>query len=109
MVLDELLKRFPYLAAVPKDAPDGLDSALPPPPPVDWTDAGNLFPNKVKEKDQEEDGEEEEEGVGSWEDWALCLGAQITATTRKEVWNRLHYTCSAVSCRTCTGELIIRE
>lgn len=96
MVLDELLKRFPYLATVPEDAPDGLDSPLPPPPPVDWTNAGNLFPNKVKEDGQEDDTEEEE-GLDTWEDWALCIGAQITGATREEVWNRLHYTCSAVS------------
>lgn len=96
MVLDELLKRFPYLSAVPEDAPDGLDSPLPPPPPLDWTNAGNLFPNKVKLEGQEEDGEEED-GPDTWEDWALCIGAQITATTREEVWSRLHYTCSAVS------------
>lgn len=96
MVLDKLLERFPYLASVPEDAPDGLDSPLPPPPPVDWTNIGNLYPNRVKVEGEEADPEEEE-GADTWEDWALCIGAQITATTRAEVHGRLHYTCSAVS------------
>jgi DNA polymerase eta len=32
----------------------------------------------------------------TWEDWALCVGAEIMADVRAEIWKRLHYTCSAV-------------
>jgi hypothetical protein len=44
------------------------------------------------------DVEEQEPEKGSWEDWALCLGAEIMAELRAEVWKQLHYTCSAVNC-----------
>jgi DNA polymerase eta len=52
--------------------------------------------------DQEE--EEERENASSWEDWALCIGAEIMAELRDEVYKRLHYTCSAVSLQlACSG------
>ncbi|ORY35599.1 hypothetical protein BCR39DRAFT_510982 [Naematelia encephala] len=86
MAIDRLLLVHPYLASVPEDAPDGLDSALPPAPPIDWSKAGNVFPA---------DGEEGAREVTTWEDWALCMGAEIMAEVREEVWKRLHYTCSA--------------
>lgn len=131
MVLERLLAAHPYLANVPDDAPDGLDSTLPKAPPIDWTKAGNVFPiaGEVEDKsapgegeggdEADEDGEESgEQHIWSsqksddgremgryaggpqgdtWEDWALCIGAEIMAEVREEVWKRLHYTCSAVS------------
>jgi DNA polymerase eta len=130
MVIDRLLEIHPYLAAQPVDAPDGLDSPLPRAPPIDWTKAGEVFPTNgegsepVAEVEGEEQGEGEmyssqqsnEEGRGpagesrgrrdddvTWEDWALCLGAEIMAEIRGEVWKRLHYTCSAVSSRRSFG------
>jgi DNA polymerase eta len=128
MVIDRLVALHPYLAAPPADAPDGLDSALPRPPPIDWTKAGNVFPINGEEahaavSEEAEVGEGEghmyssqrsdEDGNGpggreggskpengvSWEDWALCIGAEIMAEVREEVWKKLHYTCSAVSCQ----------
>ena len=107
MVIERLLVAHPYLATVPDDAPDGLDSPLPRAPPIDWTKAGNVFPvtgdveNSQKDVDRaSEDGEEEgrrdREGA-TWEDWALCIGAEIMAELREAVWKQLHYTCSAVS------------
>lgn len=111
MALERLLVRHPYLATVPDDAPEGMDSPLPPPPPIDWTRAGNVFPingdadqaDEVEEREEErsEDGEQEPQGrpreETTWEDWALCMGAEIMAEVRSEIWTRLHYTCSAVS------------
>jgi DNA polymerase eta len=122
MVIDRLLALFPYLNEPPPDAPEGLDSPLPRAPPIDWTKAGNIFPINGEESDaalQEVEGEaqiyssqqSDEEGRGpavgdegrvrdagvTWEDWALCLGAELMAEIREEVWKRLHYTCSAVS------------
>ena len=112
MVIDRLVTRHPYLATVPDDAPDGRDSDLPPPPPIDWSRAGNIFPvsgveddiQAMDEEQRSEDGYEEDEGrsrrnsgdEATWEDWALCVGAEIMAEVRNEVWTRLHYTCSAV-------------
>ncbi|ODN78784.1 hypothetical protein L202_04339 [Cryptococcus amylolentus CBS 6039] len=105
MVLERLLIEHPYLATVPEDAPNGIDSPLPPPPPIDWSKAGTVFPIDGKEHDDGEEGEvTSEDGEGgererggrdTWEDWALCLGGQLMSEVRGEVYNRLHYTCTA--------------
>ena len=107
MVVERLLERRPYLKTVPEDAPNGLDSPLPPPPPIDWTGAGNVFPINGDKDDPEGgagdqgDGTDESktrrEAESSWEDWALCIGAELMAELRAEVYKQLHYTCSAVS------------
>jgi len=120
MVIDRLLATHPYLAAPPPDAPEGLDSPLPKAPPIDWTKAGEVFPvNGEESESTSAEHEHEMEGGGepfssqrsdeepritkggdagaTWEDWALCYGAEIMAEIRGEVWKRLHYTCSAVS------------
>lgn len=115
MVNERILAKFPYLAAVPSDAPDGLDSALPPPPPIDWSRAGEVFPiggedgesptgEDQHEEERSEDGQSDDgrqpkrtHDEVTWEDWALCIGAEIMAETRNAVWTKLHYTCSAVS------------
>lgn len=103
-VVERLLVLHPFLASVPDDAPDGLDSQLPPAPPIDWSKAGNVFP--IGDID-DAGGHEEVDGDGprssqggpaagpGWEDWALCLGAEIMSELRAEVFKRLHYTCSA--------------
>ena len=117
MVNERLLAQHPYLAAVPADAPDGLDSLLPPAPPIDWTKAGEVFPingdsaagdqedehaeDERSEDDRSEDGQivtpRKWRNEATWGDWALCLGAEVMAEVREEVWKKLHYTCSAVS------------
>jgi DNA polymerase eta len=114
LVIERLLEKFPYLGRVPDDAPDGMDSILPDAPSVEWGKAGNVFPGNgepapdgAEASGEGEIGEEgdvgNEIGVeqgkdgGSWEDWALCIGGEIMAEVREEVWKRLHYTCSAVS------------
>lgn len=101
MVLERLLELHPYLRSVPEDAPEGLDSPLPSPPPIDWSKAGHIVP--VADSGDEGAGEGEVEGhegvedaATTWGDWALCVGAEIMAEVREEVWKRLHYTCSAV-------------
>ena len=107
-MVDRLLALHPHLATVPADAPDGMDSRLPPPPPIDWTKAGNVFPvdgepeeggeTGVQDDPQsDEDQGDEQREEATWEDWALCLGAEIMAELRAEVYKKLHYTCSAVS------------
>ena len=117
MVNERLLAQHPYLAAVPADAPDGLDSLLPPAPPIDWTKAGEVFPingdsaagdqeDEHAEDERSEDGRSDDGQIvtprkrrneATWGDWALCLGAEVMAEVREEVWKKLHYTCSAVS------------
>lgn len=43
-VRDEILKRYPYLAEVPINAPKGKDTPLPPPPPISWKGLGTIVP-----------------------------------------------------------------
>lgn len=44
-VREEILRRYPYLAEVSPDAPDGKDSPLPPPPPpIMWNGLGTIIP-----------------------------------------------------------------
>ncbi|WWC90735.1 uncharacterized protein L201_005672 [Kwoniella dendrophila CBS 6074] len=124
MVIEKLLTLYPYLATIPDDAPDGIDSVLPPPPPINWLKAGNVFPiNGITKSDEKETGQQElpssqdfgdqeeqrsEDGLedgdnllrkqqnkDTWEDWALCVGAEIMKDTRDEIFRLLHYTCSA--------------
>lgn len=112
MSLSRILKHHPHLATVPADAPDGLDTPLPPAPPIDWSLAGNLVPTDrelqarradegLEEVNSDDEGDEQdherrgETGGETWEDWALCMGAEIMAEVRKAIWDRLHYTCSA--------------
>ncbi|KAJ9100920.1 hypothetical protein QFC20_005336 [Naganishia adeliensis] len=101
LTIKEILRRHPHLATVPADAPQGIDSPLPPPPPISWAEAGNVFPIKGETKDVDStvdhDGNDEEgaEGVGGWEDVALCLGAELMGRLRGEVREKLGYTCSA--------------
>nr|ODO02270.1 DNA polymerase eta subunit [Cryptococcus depauperatus CBS 7855] len=111
MVIEELLVAHPYLAKVPDDAPNGLDSPLPLPPAIDWSRAGNVFPVNGKdgfEDEANDSGSEDYESEASedirlgarqpkdsWEDWALCKGAELMSAVRHEVYRKLHYTCSA--------------
>ncbi|ORX38540.1 hypothetical protein BD324DRAFT_621278 [Kockovaella imperatae] len=98
MVAERLLDRFPHLKNVPEDAPSGLDSPLPPPPPIDWTNAGNVFPIHGEGEKGAEDGAlaaDKSCERPDWEDWALCVGADLMGELRSEVHKRLHYTCSA--------------
>lgn len=43
-VRDIMLSRYPHISKVPADAANGLDTALPPPPPITWSGRGNLIP-----------------------------------------------------------------
>ncbi|PIL29846.1 hypothetical protein GSI_08053 [Ganoderma sinense ZZ0214-1] len=43
-VREELLRRYPHLASVPPDEPNGLDTPLPPPPPISWEGKGTIVP-----------------------------------------------------------------
>jgi len=101
LVLDRLLAKHPHLANIPQDAPEGIDSPLPPAPPIDWSLAGHILPI-VDESDEEDLGDtcsldsyDPPEILPTWGDWCLCIGGEIMAEVRKEVWDKLHYTCSA--------------
>lgn len=107
LIIERLIEAYPFLSEVPEDAPEGIDSPLPPAPPIDWTGAGHVLPVYAEDDDRSvddlEDGLEDEEEreqrdnqrLTSWSDWALKIGAEIMVDLREEIWKRLHYTTSA--------------
>lgn len=100
MVISRLLERFPHLSSVPADASLGLETVLPVPPHLPWTSAVNLLPTdseaaRATEDELSDVGREPAEDTATWSDWALFFGSEIMASVRAEIWERLHYTCSA--------------
>ena len=115
-VREELLKRYPYLATVPPDAPNGLDSPLPPPPPISWDGKGTIVPvHPPKEKQDDAEGSapaegqptspggeednvvEEDDEETTWHDVALSIAAELMMRIREDIRDKLGYTTSAVS------------
>ncbi len=116
-VREELLKRYPYLAQIPPDAPDGRDSPLPPPPPISWEGLGTLVPvippppdtpdtpSDIRIRDRshpcttpidEELGVGENDELTTWHDVGLSIAAELMSNTRNIVHKKLGYTTSAV-------------
>ena len=123
-VREVLLQRYPYLAQVPDEAPAGVDTPLPPPPPISWDGLGSLIPFEgdelldVRKEDEvsfarkdEENGalehlkvhntvEPEEaqsaEELLTWHDVALSIAAELMQRARDEVRTNLGYSTSAV-------------
>ncbi|KAJ2922855.1 hypothetical protein H1R20_g14219, partial [Candolleomyces eurysporus] len=115
-----LVERYPYLAAVPADAPLGVDSPLPPPPPVDWDGRGTVVPiypsteddgsgeaetssetagpsaqvSSASEPTMEEIHEGEDDAT-TWHDVALSIAAELMSKAREEVLTKLGYSTSA--------------
>ena len=101
LVIKEILSRHDHISSLPVDAPFGLDTPLPLPPPIVWDPVSNIFPirgDAPRAEDGDGDGYDgpEEEEVGGWEDYALSIGAVLMAQIRAEVKRELGYTCSAV-------------
>lgn len=115
-----LLQRYPYLATVPPNAPEGVDTPLPPPPPIRWDDLGWVIPikppppsgqvngeNKGQEKDMGQEKVEvqadvssswkDEELIPTWHDVALSIAAELMGSARAQVLQKLGYSTSAVS------------
>lgn len=119
-VRDTLLERYPYIATVPPDAPMGIDSPLPPPPPVDWEGKGTVVPvHPSPPAESKADGEDAERGqpeagpssknepddfelhaeddnATTWHDVALSIASEMMMKARQEVLTRLGYSTSAV-------------
>jgi len=110
-VREIILQRYPYLAQVPIDAPDGIDTPLPMPPQVSWEGLGNLIPvnpppsSEGKAKPEETNGAASgnnehpstlEESPLTWQDVALSIGARLMGKAREEVRVKLGYSTSAV-------------
>ncbi|KAI0663749.1 DNA/RNA polymerase [Cubamyces menziesii] len=122
-VREELLKRYPHLATVPPDAPNGIDSPLPPPPPISWEGLGTVVPvnppkdppsgsspvtdeangvNPTEAKldctgsEVDEGGVAESDDSTTWHDVALSIAAELMLRIREEIRAKLGYTTSAV-------------
>jgi DNA polymerase eta len=107
-VREIILERFPYLASIPPD--DGIDTPLPPPPPISWDGLGAVVPistvlegsddqpeSSTKNNDLEEEVPERGDQFTSWHDVALSIAAELMEKIRNDVRNKLGYTTSAVS------------
>lgn len=99
---DIILERYPYLGKPPPDAPEGLDTPLPPAPKISYVGLGNLIPvdptkappdAKVTTEMVEE---MEKEGPTTWHDVGLAIAAELMDKMRKEVHEGLGYLTSAV-------------
>ncbi|KAG2017823.1 eta DNA polymerase [Coprinopsis cinerea AmutBmut pab1-1] len=120
-VREVLLQRYPYLAQVPPDAPNGVDTPLPPPPPISWYGTGDLIPinpvpatstlttGPVEGQDQpstskqqpaeeavhDEGLQDGEDANTTWHDVALSIAAGMVMKARKGVLEQLGYSTSA--------------
>jgi DNA polymerase eta len=117
-----LVERYPYLATVPVDAPLGIDSPLPPPPPVDWDGRGTVVPiypstadagsgepetssetadpsaqaSSAESEPTMEEIHEGEDDTTTWHDVALSIAAELMSKAREEVLTKIGYSTSAV-------------
>ncbi|KAG1750720.1 hypothetical protein EDB19DRAFT_1893296 [Suillus lakei] len=96
-VRDKLLERYPYLAQVPADASNGIDSPLPPPPPIDWDDIGTVIPVSLSQgtDSASEHSHVEADGDTTWHDVALSIAAELMRKIREDIHSKLGYTTSA--------------
>ncbi|KAF9561965.1 DNA/RNA polymerase [Agrocybe pediades] len=98
-VREILLQKYPYLAQVPSSAPDGLDTPLPPPPPINWDGFGNIIPvdspKEPEETTDEATDTKPDDPPHTWHDVALSIAAGLMKKAKEEVKNRLGYTTSA--------------
>jgi DNA polymerase eta len=101
-VRENILSRYPKLSVVPTDAPDGLDTELPPPPQVNWDGLGNVIPINPPEEFTEGENSLDASAIlqknatTTWHDVALSIGAEFMEVLRTDVRNQLGYTMSAV-------------
>ncbi|OBZ72407.1 N-acetyltransferase eso1 [Grifola frondosa] len=101
-IRETILERYPYLAQVPPDAPNGADSPLPPPPPISWDGLGNIIPVHPPAPTENSavhpamsDGVEGDDSLTTWHDVALSIAAELMAKIREDVRVKLGYTTSA--------------
>jgi len=86
---------------VPLDAPNGIDTPLPPPPRVDWNGLGHVIPiNPPSGENGQEVGVSQdadmEEAMITWHDVALSVAAELMGKARDIVNRELGYSTSAV-------------
>ncbi|KAF5392380.1 hypothetical protein D9757_001501 [Collybiopsis confluens] len=87
-----LLQRYPYLADVPPNAPNGLDTPLPTPPSIEWNANTHLIPI---DPDSETADQDFRTDPPTWHDVALHIAAEMMYKVRADIANKLGYTTSA--------------
>lgn len=100
-VREILFQRYPYLATVPHDAPNGLDTPLPPPPPISWDSLGTLVPARPESEASTSKPDDDINGSTTWHDVALSIAAELMGKIRDEVHTTLGYSTSAVCSKPC--------
>lgn len=92
-----LLERYPFLATVPEDVPNGLDTALPTPPPFSWQETDCVIPIIPEDPDNPDGPSASSDGdhIPTWHDVALSIGAELMQQVRDEIRTKLLYTTSA--------------
>ncbi|KAH9930101.1 uncharacterized protein B0H18DRAFT_1117160 [Fomitopsis serialis] len=98
-IREEILRRYPYLAQVPPDAPNGADSPLPPPPPIIDTSSGGSAADAEAPSDQDV-SDADDKGVDNvdtttWHDVALAIAAELMGKIRHDIYMKLGYSTSA--------------
>lgn len=93
-VREQLLERYPYLAQVPTDAPNGIDNPLPPPPPIKWDNLGTVILPEGSDSAGER-SDIEVDGDVTWHDVALSIAAELMRKIREDIHSKLGYTTSA--------------
>ncbi|PWN23340.1 DNA/RNA polymerase [Microstroma glucosiphilum] len=83
-----ILQRFPELARPPANSPLGLDTPLPPPPKIDWTDLGYRVPTEgahqeSAEGDDAKDAQEADKQASRQEELQESVREEIAADTFK--------------------------
>ncbi|KAJ3862539.1 hypothetical protein EV359DRAFT_44984 [Lentinula novae-zelandiae] len=94
-VRQALLQRFPYLSQIPADAPNGVDTPLPPPPLIDWGTDSHLIPIYSNADFESTDEEASQSAPLTWHDIALRLAAEMMHKVRVDIATQLGYTTSA--------------
>ncbi|KAF9466547.1 hypothetical protein BDZ94DRAFT_1306143 [Collybia nuda] len=101
-VREIMFERYPHIAQVPADAPQGLDTPLPPPPPLSWniTKFGYLVPFSPPSDGTSVDGTSHDSAEGdhvmaTWHDIALSIAAELMGKAREIVHSKLGYSTSA--------------
>lgn len=104
-VREILLERFPYLAHVPDDATNGIDTPLPAPPPISWEGLGVVVPIFSQAEGSEDQPESStiqnevggrEDELATWHDVSLSIAAGLMEKIREDIRTKLGYTTSAV-------------
>ncbi|KDQ57336.1 hypothetical protein JAAARDRAFT_178997 [Jaapia argillacea MUCL 33604] len=96
-VREKLMERYPYLSQPPTDAPDGLDTPLPPPPPISWDGLGTVIPTTPEPTDDNNEHSStcEDDTLATWHDVALSMAAEMMGKVRVDIHSKLGYTTSA--------------